>query len=394
MEDRGFDLEARLDGLEDEARRTLTPADRIGARGYFADPVSGELPVLDGEERVVFASTNYLGLTADDRVENAARQAAATVGTGVGASRIATGDTMIHHDVERLLAETTGTDRTLVFGSRYVATLGTITALEPDALFFDQGSHLSGCDGAQLAGCEAIGYNHCDVASLREKLERQADRGDPDDSWLIVTDSVFETDGRVAPLADICDLADRYGAWVMVDESHAIGLYANGGGVIQAEGLQARVDVQVGTLASALASQGGYVAGDDTLIEWLVSRSRQFTHAAGLAPPAAAAASEALHLARHTNVRDRLWDNVAHLRDGLESIGFAICGDSQLLAVAIREDVDTVAVVAALYDRGIVVSGSQSDNRIRLTPMATHSSEEIVTCLQTLQSVGKTYDLF
>lgn len=359
--DRGFDLEARLGSLEERAqKRTLSPVDRVAERGYFADAAGGDLPVLDTDEALVFSSNNYLGLTDDQRVQDAARQAAATVGTGAGASRIITGDTMVHHDLERLLAETKGTERALAFSSGYAANVGTITALEPDVIFSDERNHASLIDGCRLADCETIVYDHCDPASLRDALESRAavadstnaDAGTEDESWLIVTDTVFSVDGTVAPLSAICDLAEEFGAWVMVDEAHATGLYADGGGVVQAEGLEDRVHIQMGTLSKALASQGGYVAGSDALIESLLNEARSFAFSTGLAPTAAAAASEALHLARHSEAREQLWENVAHLRDGLETMGFSIPGESQILPVIVGDQRDALAFADGLRARG------------------------------------------
>ncbi|ELY90957.1 aminotransferase class I/II-fold pyridoxal phosphate-dependent enzyme [Natrialba taiwanensis] len=396
--DRGFDLEDRLGTLEErKQKRTLSPVDRVAERGYFADSAGGDLPVLDSEEALVFSSNNYLGLTDDQRVQDAARQAAATVGTGSGASRVVTGDTMVHHDLERLLAETKGTERALTFSSGYAANVGTITALDPDVIFSDEFNHASLIDGCRLAGCETAVYDHCDPASLRTELEDRADRADDDnddESWLIVTDSVFSVDGTVAPLSTICELAEEFGAWVMVDEAHATGLYVDGGGVVQAEGLEERVHIQMGTLSKALASQGGYVAGSNALIECLLNDARSFAFSTGLAPTAAAAASEALHLARYSDAREQLWENVAHLRDGLETMGFSIPGESQILPVIVGDQRDALTLADGLRARGIVVPAirppavPEETSRLRVAPIATHSREDVVSCLEAFRTVG------
>ncbi|ELY57421.1 aminotransferase class I/II-fold pyridoxal phosphate-dependent enzyme [Natronolimnohabitans innermongolicus] len=397
MDDRGFDLEGRLHDLEDaDLKRTLSPVDRVAERGYFAEPSGGELPVLDSTEALVFASNNYLGLTNDQRIEDAARQAAATVGTGAGASRLVTGDTMVHQDLERQLAETKGTERALAFSSGYAANVGTITALDPDVIFSDEYNHASIIDGCRLTDAETIVYDHCDATSLRTKLERRAAFDDAnEESWLIVTDSVFSMDGTVAPMADICDAAEAFGAWVMADEAHATGLYADGGGVVQAEGLGDRVDIQMGTLSKALASQGGYVAGSSDLIECLLNDARPFVFSTGLAPPAAAAASEALHVARHTDVRERLWENVAHLRDGLESMGFTVLGDSQILPVLVGDREDALALADELQDRGVIAPAirpptvPERTSRIRIVPIASHEQGDIVKCLEAFRGAGE-----
>lgn len=397
MEDRGFDLEARLERLEDATlKRSLSPVDRVAERGYFAAPAGGGLPVLESDEALVFAANNYLGLTDDQRVQDAARQAAATVGTGAGASRLVTGDTMVHHDLERLLAETKGTERALAFSSGYAANVGTITALEPDVIFSDELNHASIIDGCRLTSAETVVYDHCDASSLRSKLEARAATADgASESWLIVTDSVFSMDGTVAPLTELCDLAEEFGAWVMVDEAHATGLYANGGGVVQAEGLEDRIQIQLGTLSKALASQGGYVAGSEALIECLVNDARSFVFSTGLAPPAAAAASEALHIARHSDARERLWENVAHLRDGLESMGYTVVGDSQILPVLVGDRQDALALADGLRERDVVAPAirpptvPEGTSRIRVAPMATHDQDDIVTCLEAFRAAGE-----
>ncbi|GAB3037727.1 aminotransferase class I/II-fold pyridoxal phosphate-dependent enzyme [Natronobiforma cellulositropha] len=399
MEDRGFDLETRLAALEDDdLRRTLSPADRVAERGYFAQPVSGDLPVLDSSEELVFASNNYLGLTSDQRVQNAARQATATVGTSAGASRLLTGDTMVHHDFERLVAEVKGTDRALTFSSGYAANVGTITALEPDVIFSDEFNHASIIDGCRLSDAETVVYRHCDVEDLRTKLAAH-ERDGAGGSWLIVTDTVFSMDASVAPLERLCAVAEEFGAWVMVDEAHATGLYADAGGIVQAAGVEDRVHIQMGTLSKALASQGGYVAASDAVVECLINDARSFGFSTGLAPAAAAAASEALHIARHSDVREHLWENVAHLRDGLESMGYTVLGDAQILPVYVGDRTQALELAAAVREEGIVAPAIRPPTvpegtcRIRLTPMATHSQADIVACLEAFQTAGEAVGL-
>ena len=396
MEDRGFDLEDRVATLEDtDLKRTLAPVDRVAERGYFAAPAGGGLPVLETEEELVFASNNYLGLTTDQRVQDAARQATAVVGTGAGASRLVTGDTLVHHDLERQLAETKGTERALAFSSGYAANVGTITALNPDVIFSDELNHASIIDGCRLADADVEIYDHCDAAALHAAMERRAEGATEEESWLVVTDSVFSMDGTVAPLEGLCNVAEDFGAWVMVDEAHATGLYVDGGGVVQAEGLEDRVHVQMGTLSKALASQGGYVAGSEALIETLVNDARSFVFSTGLAPAAAATASESLHVARHTDVREHLWDNVSHLRDGLESMGYEVLGDSQILPVLVGDRRDALDLADGIRERGVVAPAirpptvPEGTSRIRVTPMATHDEGEIVACLEAFQAAGE-----
>ncbi|MCU4751979.1 aminotransferase class I/II-fold pyridoxal phosphate-dependent enzyme [Halobacteria archaeon AArc-curdl1] len=372
MADRGFDLELEQ-RLESGRKHRLAPVDRIDARGYVSEPPEGGLPVLGAAERLVFASNNYLGLTADQHVQNAARQAAATVGTGAGGSRVGTGDTIVHHDLERLLAETLGTEQALAFPSGYTANVAAIVTLEPDVVFVDECVHASTLDGCRLAGAEIVAYDHCDPDALKRELRArdgqtgaETEGGGPtdgtdDESWLLVTDSVFSIDGQVAPLEALCAHAEAVGAWILVDESHATGLYAGGGGIAHAEGVADRVHIQTGSLSTALASQGGYVAGSTALINCLIDE-RPFAASAGLTPTAAAAASEALHRSKHGDARERLWENVTRIRDGLQSLGYHVDGDSQILPVRLEQSGLASEFVAALADADVLVSGVDTAN--------------------------------
>jgi len=396
MRERGFDIEGRLaERGERRLLRELQPADRVAERARFAPPPHGSMPVLETEDRLIFAANNYLGLTDDERVTEAAMAAAQTVGTGAGASRLVTGDTMVHQDLEARLAEAKDTDRALVFSSGYAANVGTIAALSPDVIFSDEYNHASIIDGCRLADAETVVYQHCNADDLAAKLEDRAATVEEEESWLVVTDSVFSMDGTIAPLESICTLAEEYGAWVLVDEAHATGLYEDGGGIVQREGLSDRVQIQLGTLSKALASQGGYVAGDESLIELLVNEARSFVFSTGLAPPAAAAAGEALHLSRTEDHRDRLWRNVERLRCGLEDAGFEVVGETQILPVVVGDREQALELDRALADRGVVAPAirpptvPEGTSRIRVAPMATHCMAEIDECIETFRVAGQ-----
>ncbi|MFB6163982.1 MAG: aminotransferase class I/II-fold pyridoxal phosphate-dependent enzyme [Haloarculaceae archaeon] len=394
--DRGFEPAARVRERERRGlRRSLTPVDRVAARVKLGLDPRGEPPAFEGDEQLVFAANNYLGLATDERVQRAAADAASEIGTGAGASRLLTGDTPAHRELERALAATKGTERALVFSSGYAANVGTIAALAPDVVFSDELNHASIVDGCRQSGAEVVVYDHGDPATLRAALAERDRTAGTDESWLVVTDTVFSMDGDVAPLEAICDVADEYGAWVMVDEAHATGLYTDGGGIVQREGLGERVDVQLGTLSKALASQGGYVAGSEALIEHLLNAARSFVFSTGLAPPAAAAAREALRIAREGDRRGELWENVAHLRDGLEDAGFAVWGETQILPVVLGDRADAMALADGLRERGIVAPGIRpptvpdGTSRVRLAPMATHTEAEIDRCLEAARDAAR-----
>ena len=384
--DRGFDLHGRLRERERRGlKRSLDTAESAAPRTRF-----------DGDERLVFASNNYLGLATDDRVQAAAAEAASEVGAGAGASRLVTGDTTAHRALERELADTKDTDRALVFSSGYAANVGTLTALDPDVVFSDELNHASIIDGCRLADAETVVYDHCDPDSLAAAMREREDEGG---SWLVVTDSVFSMDGDVAPLHDLCDVAERYGAWVMVDEAHATGLYEDGGGVAERDGLGDRVDVRLGTLSKALGSQGGYVAGSETLITHLVNAARSFVFSTGLAPPAAGAARKALAISRTGDCRERLWANVARLRDELASLGYEVGGDTQILPVMVGDCEDAVALADGLREQGVVAPAIRpptvphGTSRIRVAPTAAHTREEIDDCIAAFETAGGRLDL-
>jgi len=398
MTDRGFDLGARLRERERAGlRRDLAPAESVAERTRFAPDPHGGAPKY-GEQSLVFASNNYLGLATDRRVQRAAELAARSVGTSAGASRLVTGDTGLHRALERDLADCKATERALLFSSGYAANVGTIGALAPDVVFSDELNHASIVDGCRIGAEETVVYDHADAADLRERMERRAaERTDSptDEDWLIVTDSVFSMDGDVAPLDALCDVAAEFGAWLMVDEAHATGLFGDGGGVVQQEGLSDRVDVQLGTLSKALASQGGYVAGDEELVEYLLNAARSFVFSTGLAPPAVGAARESLRIARETERPDRLWGTVETLRAGLEAMGYEVLGETHILPVLVGDREDALALGERLEDEGIVAPAIRpptvpdGTSRIRVAPMASHTEADVDRCLAAFETAGR-----
>lgn len=396
----GFDLGSRLDVREERGlRRDLAPTEHVGARSRVATDPRGEPPVFDDSKQLLFASNNYLGLAGDKRVQRAAAEAAKVVGTSAGASRLITGDTPVHRALERDLATTKETDRALVFSSGYAANVGTIAALAPDVIFSDELNHASIVDGCRLADAETAVYDHCNADTLTEAMAERSQAGS-DENWLVVTDSVFSMDGDVAPLAAICDAAERHGAWVMVDEAHATGLYGEGGGIVQREGLEERVHIQLGTLSKALGSQGGYVAGSEALVEYLLNAARSFVFSTGLAPPAAGAAREALDIAREGEHRRRLWNIVERLRTGLEAMGYTVLGETHILPVLIGDRADAVRLADHLAEHSIVAPAIRpptvppETSRIRVAPMATHSETDVERCLTAFREAGHAVEVF
>jgi 8-amino-7-oxononanoate synthase len=385
----GFDLGGRLQRREQAGlRRDIEPVEAVSARSTIAPDPGGEPPEFD-ENYLVFASNNYLGLAGDERVAERAAQAARTIGSGAGASRLVVGDTPAHRSLERSLAVKKQTERALVFSSGYAANVGTLTALDPDVIFSDELNHASIIDGAQLSGADVEVYDHCDASSLAAAMDERASSGS-EESWLVVTDSVFSMDGDIAPIEEVCDVAERHGAWVMVDEAHATGVYE--GGIVGARGLSDRVDVQLGTLSKALGAQGGFVAGEESLVEYLVNAARSFVFSTGLAPPAAAAAERALELA--PSRRESLHENAERLRTELTAMGYEVWGDTHILPVVVGDREVAVALDEHLREAGIVVpairppSVPEGTSRLRLAPQATHTPDDIDSCLEAFERAG------
>ena len=396
MTNRGFDPASGDEGHADGDRRDRRPLDRVAERAGVASVTDGGVVIFEDGERLVFNSMNFLGLTADERVQRAATEAAVTVGTGSGGPRGAGGDTLVHHDLEQRIARTIGCERTLVFPSRFQTLVSTLYALDPDVVFGGV-RYLQSVASSMPTGTTVVPYPDGDFTALEARLDER-DGSDPNasESWLVIAESIDRLDGTTGNLTRLVELATDAGAWTLVDESAAIGLFADGGGVIRAEGLEDRVDVQIGSLGTALASQGGYVGADAAVIE-LIATSNGFIETGAITPVAAATATEALHVARFGDHRDRLWENVRHFNDGLAAMGIDVPGDSPVLVVPVGSDVDARDVVEAMAERGVLVRSmgngqaahrsASSHDRLVITPMATHESSDVVACLEAIQDV-------
>jgi 8-amino-7-oxononanoate synthase len=361
-------------------------------------PIDGaqDTAILVGGRRVLsLCSNNYLGLANHPEVVEAAVGAVRAVGVGAGASRLISGSMRFHHRLEEHLAAFKRTAACLLFSSGYHANLGVIPALvgAGDAVFSDALNHASLIDGCRLSRAAVHVYPHRDVATLAERL-----RTAPARRRLIVTDSLFSMDGDAAPLAAICDLAERHGAMVMVDEAHATGVLGpRGAGLTDALGLHDRITVQMGTLGKALGTFGAYVAGSRALVDLLVNTARTAIFTTALPPAVAAAADAALTIVeREPERRLALRRNAARLRGGLRALGFAVPGDaeSHILPVMVGDADATMALSEALLARGVFAHGIRPPTvppgtaRLRATVMATHSSTELEAALAAFAAVA------
>ena len=351
---------------------------------------------LEGREVVLLSSNNYLDLANHPEVKRAAAEALESYGCGAGASRLISGTMDLHAQLETKLAEFKGTEAALVLGSGYHANTGVIPALmgPGDVVLSDELNHASIIDGCRLSRTETQIFRHRDMGHLEELLACAPPTG----QRLIVTDSVFSMDGDIAPLREIVALARRYRAWVMVDEAHATGVFGpSGAGVAEEMGLQGHIEIQMGTLGKALGSFGAYVAGSRVLIEWIINRARSFIYSTALPPPVLAGALAALYIVKsEPERRRRLWNNAAFLRQGLSELGYRL-GEtaSPILPVLIGDEEVTMALCAALLQRGVFAHGIRPPTvpertaRLRVTPMATHTHEELERALGAFAKAGK-----
>ncbi len=352
----------------------------------------GPTLILDGREVINFSSNNYLGLANHPRLREAAKEAIDRYGCGSGASRLISGNMALHEELEQKIATFKGTEASLVFNSGFQANVGLLSTLagEGDVVFSDALNHASIIDGCRLSRAKVAVYKHCDVNELEYKL-----KDCPHDARkLIVTESLFSMDGDEAPLSEIVELAETFGAMVMVDEAHATGLYEpSGAGMVAKLGLGERIFVQMGTLGKALGGFGAYVAGSRSLREFLINRCRSFIYSTSLPPAVMAIAIAAIDLVkREPERRHALWANCAALRDGLRNLGYPL-GNSQspILPLLVGDATKCMELSQRLLERGIFAQGIRpptvpsGTSRLRITLMATHTKEHIDKALKVFE---------
>ncbi len=349
----------------------------------------------DGREYILLSSNNYLGLATHPKVKKAAADAIEIYGSGAGGSRLTTGNTDIYNKLEEKIADFKGTEDAIVFSSGYMANIGTISALmkSGDLILSDELNHASIIDGCRLSRADVKVYPHKDISCLEKELSTSKNS-----KKLIVTDGVFSMDGDIAPLPEIIEIAERFDAMVMVDDAHATGVlgkHSRGTG----DYFNVDADITMGTLSKALASSGGYIAGNIELIDYLLNVSRSFIFSTALPPPAVAAATAAIDIIREENPAAKLWKNVVIYKKGLIDVGFNIQSETQIVPI-ITGDTDTTMKAALLLEKqGIFVQGirpptvPEGKGRIRTTLMATHSKQDINDALVAIRIVKEKFNL-
>lgn len=385
-------LSQELDQLEQKGLRTRL---RV---------LTGEqLPVadFDGRRVINLSSNNYLGLCTHPRLRDAALEATQALGVGSGAVRTISGTMEIHMELERRIADFKHTEASVVFQSGFTANSGTVGAImgRNDFIVSDELNHASIIDGARLsrATIKVFPHKDCDAAeAILKDLQTQPGRK------LLISDGVFSMDGDIAPLPDLCALAEKYGAVMMVDDAHASGVLGkNGRGTVDHFGLHGRVDVQVGTLSKAIGSLGGYVAGSAALIEFLHLRGRPFLFSTSHPPSVAASCLAAFEvLEREPERIQRLWDNTRYFKSGLKQLGFDTgVSETPITPIMVGEGRKAIEFSRALFEAGVFATGiayptvAEGKARLRTIVTATHTTDELAEALDILQRVGRSQGL-
>ena len=377
----------------------------VRAQALYREPVSiKHLDAvhiqLEGEKYLSLSSNNYLGLTHNPKVQKASLDAILQDGTGSGGARLTTGSHPLYKSLEQELAQFKGTEAALVFNTGYMANVGTISALvgKGDLIFSDELNHASIIDGCRLSKGQTVVYRHRDMKDLAEKLTNSICSG----KKLIVTDGVFSMDGDIAPLDKIVSLAEEHQAMVMVDDAHAVGVLGRGGrGTVDYFGLKGRVHVQVGTLSKSLASEGGYVAGSQMLIQYLVNKARSFIFSTALSPATVAAAASALKILKATpQLVDKLLENAAGMRTALVAAGLKVDGAlTPIIPILVGEAALAIAMNQELKEHGLLVSAirpptvSPGASRLRITVSAAHEKEELLKAADIIIAVSRKLNL-
>ncbi|NUR85905.1 MAG: glycine C-acetyltransferase [Nonomuraea sp.] len=367
-----------------ETLQEITEAGLLKPERVITTPQNAEVGVA-GREVLNFCANNYLGLADNPAVVEAAKRALDRWGFGMASVRFICGTQEVHKELEGRLSDFLGMEDTVLYSSCFDANGGVFETLldDQDAVISDALNHASIIDGIRLSKARRYRYANRDMGELEARLKEAADAR----RKLIVTDGVFSMDGYVAPLREICDLADRYGAMVMVDDSHAVGFVGpTGRGTPELHGVTDRVDIITGTLGKALGgASGGYVAARKEICDLLRQRSRPYLFSNSLAPVIASASLTILDLLETTSdARERLRANTARFRDRMSEAGFDILpGDHPIAPVMIGDAAEAAAMADRLLELGIYVIGfsypvvPQGKARIRVQLSAAHSLEDV-----------------
>jgi 8-amino-7-oxononanoate synthase len=376
-------------------------AKAAGVYPYFIPLSSATGPevIVNGRTMIMIGSNNYLGLTQHPKVREAAKKAIDEYGVGCTGSRFLNGTIDLHLELERRLARFVGKAKALVFSTGFQTNLGTISCLvdRDDVILCDRMNHASIIDGTRLSFGETLKFKHNDAGDLERILQAMEDEG-RECGKLIVIDGVFSMEGDIAPLPEIAKAAERFGARLMVDDAHAIGVLGpRGAGTAEHFGATDSVDLIMGTFSKTFASLGGFVAGDEEVIDYIQHHARSLIFAAAIPPSNAATVLASLDLIESDpSLRERLWKNAEYVRTGFQQLGFDT-GRSQtpVIPVILGDFNLTLRFWRRLFDEGIYVNAivapavPESMCLLRTSFMSTHEEKHLKRVLDAFEKVGK-----
>jgi 8-amino-7-oxononanoate synthase len=352
--------------------------------------------LMNGKKVLMFGSNSYLGLTNHPKIKEASKKAIDKYGTGCAGSRFLNGTLDIHIELEERLAKYVGKDAAIVYSTGFQVNLGVVSALtdRSDYLILDELDHASIIEGSRLSFSKVLKYAHNDMAALEAKLKFC----DQDRLKLIVVDGIFSMEGDIVKLPEIVKLADKYGASIMVDDAHALGVIgAKGAGTASHFGLTDKVDLIMGTFSKSLASLGGFIASDKDTINYLKHNSRSLIFSASMTPASAASVLAALEIMESEPERiQHLWDLTAVALKGFKSMGFETGkSETPIIPLFIRDELKALQMTHMLLEDGVFVNPVVSpgvpkeDSLIRFSLMATHTFEQVQIALEKIEKVSK-----
>ena len=357
--------------------------------------------ILNGKKVINLSSNNYLGFANHPRLKKASIEAVEKYGAGAGAVRTIIGNMKIHEDLETILAKFKREEAAFMYQSGFNCNAGTIQAVTEagDIIISDELNHASIIDGSRLSKADRGIYKHSDMDSLEEVLKKNRDKYK---NILIITDGVFSMDGDIAKLPEIVELAEKYGAMTYVDDAHGSGVLGESGrGTVDHFKLHGRVDFSIGTLSKAIGVIGGYVAGSQTMYEWLSHRARPVLFSTTMTPASAGAIIEAITmLMESTEYTDRLWDNANYFKEKLGKLGFNTGhSETPITPVIIGDEAKTMEFSKKLMDKGVFVSGivfptvPKGTGRLRCMVTAAHTKDQLDEAVRIFELVGKEMEI-
>jgi len=352
--------------------------------------------MVNGKKVLMFGSNSYLGLTNHPEVMEASKRAIDKYGTGCAGSRFLNGTLDIHIELEDRLAKFVGKDAALCYSTGFQVNLGVVSTLtgRSDTILLDEADHASIIEGSRLAFSKVLKFAHNDMDSLESKLKVC----DPENVKFIVVDGIFSMEGDIIKLPELVELANKYGATVMVDDAHSFGVLGrNGRGTADHFGLTDQVDLIMSTFSKSMASLGGFIAGDKETLNFLKHHSRSLIFSASITPASAAAVLAALNIMEREPQRiEKLWEITRKCQKAFREMGFDIGhSDTPIIPLYVRDDMKTMTLTKILLDNGIFVNPvlspavKKEDTLIRFSLMATHTHEQIDYALDTIKKVSQ-----